>query len=140
MIPSTPARPAKTRNVALAFLVGLVGGIGLALVREYLDNPVKTPDDVETLARLPSLAVVPALTNSNGKRRGRLSKLLKASVVTSNEGRAELISHNMPQSQMSEAFRALRTSLLLSQADHPPQVTFLTDALPRDPKTTPPVN
>src|SRR5712664_3589132 len=34
MIPSTPARPAKARNVALAFLVGLVGGIGLALMRE----------------------------------------------------------------------------------------------------------
>ena len=49
MIPSTPARPAKTRNVALAFIVGLVGGIGLALMREYLDNTVKTPDDIETL-------------------------------------------------------------------------------------------
>src|SRR2546429_1850056 len=59
MIPSTPARPAKTRNIALAFLVGLVGGIGLALMREYLDNTVKSPDDVETLSRLPSLAVVP---------------------------------------------------------------------------------
>ncbi|HEY4977916.1 MAG TPA: GumC family protein, partial [Candidatus Acidoferrum sp.] len=60
MIPSTPSRPAKARNIALAFLVGLVGGIGLALLREYLDNTVKTPDDVETLSRLPSLAVVPA--------------------------------------------------------------------------------
>jgi len=40
-------------------------------------------------------------------------------VIASKEGRAELVSHNMPQSQMSEAFRALRTSLLLSQADHP---------------------
>ena len=60
MIPSTPSRPAKTRNIALAFLVGLVGGIGIALLREYMDNTVKTPDDVENLARLPSLAVVPA--------------------------------------------------------------------------------
>ena len=51
MIPSSPARPARTRNIALAFLVGLVGGVGLALLREYLDNTVKTPDDVETLAR-----------------------------------------------------------------------------------------
>src|SRR6266404_5176860 len=48
MIPSFPARPAKARNIALAFLVGLVGGIGLALLREYLDNTVKTPDDIET--------------------------------------------------------------------------------------------
>src|SRR5207237_10887302 len=45
MIPSTPARPARTRNILLAVLVGLVGGIGLALMREYLDNTVKNPDD-----------------------------------------------------------------------------------------------
>src|SRR5271154_2834859 len=140
MIPGYPSRPAKARNIALAFIVGLVGGIGLALLREYLDNTVKTPDDIETLARLPSLAVVPALTNSSGKRRGRFSRLLKTSVVTSKEGRAELISHNMPQSQMSEAFRALRTSLLLSQADHPPQVILMTSALPREGKTTAAVN
>ena len=51
MIPSAPSRPAKARNIALSFLVGLIGGIGIALLREYLDNTVKTPDDVETLSR-----------------------------------------------------------------------------------------
>jgi succinoglycan biosynthesis transport protein ExoP len=140
LIPNGPSRPNKTRNVLLSIMIGLIGGIGLALLREYLDNTVKTPDDIESLARLPSLAVVPALTNSGGKRRGRFSKLLKTAVVTSKEGRAELISHNMPQSQMSEAFRALRTSLLLSQADHPPQVILMTSALPREGKTTAAVN
>src|SRR5205807_2086959 len=74
MVPSYPSRPAKTRNVALAFLVGLVGGIGLALLREYMDNTVKTPDDVETLARLPSLAVVPAFSGENGN--GKRNRLL----------------------------------------------------------------
>jgi polysaccharide biosynthesis transport protein len=140
LIPTGPSRPNKTRNILLSLVVGLLGGIGLALLREYLDNTVKTPDDVETLARLPSLAVVPALTSANGKRHGRFSKLLKTPVVTPKEGRAELISHNMPQSQMSEAFRALRTSLLLSQADHPPQVILMTSALPREGKTTAAVN
>jgi polysaccharide biosynthesis transport protein len=140
LIPGGPSRPNKARNILLSIMVGLLGGIGLALLREYLDNTVKTPDDIETLARLPSLAVVPALSNSSGKRRGRFSRLLKTAVVTSKEGRAELISHNMPQSQMSEAFRALRTSLLLSQADHPPQVILMTSALPREGKTTAAVN
>jgi Mrp family chromosome partitioning ATPase len=110
----------------------------LALLREYLDNTVKTPDDIETLGaslRLPSFCVV----QLSGAPRP-FSKLLKTSVVTSKEGRAELISHNMPQSQMSEAFRALRTSLLLSQADHPPQVILMTSALPREGKTTAAVN
>jgi polysaccharide biosynthesis transport protein len=140
LIPGGPSRPNKSRNVMLSILVGLIGGIGLALLREYLDNTVKTPDDIETLARLPSLAVVPALSSSNGKRNGRFAKLLKAPVIAGKEGRAELMSHNMPQSQMSEAFRALRTSLLLSQADHPPQVILMTSALPREGKTTAAVN
>jgi succinoglycan biosynthesis transport protein ExoP len=134
MIPSTPSRPAKARNVALAFLVGLVGGIGLALMREYLDNTVKTPDDVETLSRLPSLAVVPqfAGSNGNGKRHG----LLQGFSSNGHDKRIELVAQHLPKSQMSEAFRALRTSILLSQADHPPQVILVTSALPREGKTT----
>jgi capsular exopolysaccharide synthesis family protein len=135
MIPSTPARPAKARNVALAFLVGLVGGIGLALLREYLDNTVKTPDDVETLARLPSLAVVPQFAGSNGtaKKQGLLQGFAASN---GHEKRIELVAQYLPKSQMSEAFRALRTSILLSQADHPPQVILVTSALPREGKTT----
>lgn len=135
MIPSTPARPAKARNVTLAFLVGLVGGIGLALLREYLDNTVKTPDDVETLARLPSLAVVPQFAGSNGsaKKQGLLQGFAASN---GHEKRIELVAQHLPKSQMSEAFRALRTSILLSQADHPPQVILVTSALPREGKTT----
>src|SRR5882762_7639775 len=134
MIPSTPARPAKTRNVALAFLVGLVGGIGLALLREYLDNTVKTPGDIETLARLPSLAVVPQFAGSNGG--GKRRRLLQGFSSNGHDKRIELVAQHLPKSQMSEAFRALRTSILLSQADHPPQVILVTSALPREGKTT----
>jgi capsular exopolysaccharide synthesis family protein len=133
MIPTTPARPAKTKNIILSFLVGLVGGIGLALLREYLDNTVKTPDDIETLARLPSLAVVPQFAGSNGhKRRGMLPDFSE----NGHDKRMELVAQHLPKSQMSEAFRALRTSILLSQAEHPPQVILVTSALPREGKTT----
>jgi succinoglycan biosynthesis transport protein ExoP len=134
MIPSTPARPAKTRNIALGFLVGLVGGIGLALLREYLDNTVRTPDDVETLSRLPSLAVVPAFgdTEVQSKRTG-LAKGISTNGINK---RIELVAQHLPKSQMAEAFRALRTALLLSQPDHPPQVILVTSALPREGKTT----
>src|SRR5215469_12142964 len=134
MVPSTPSRPAKARNIGLSFLVGLVGGIGLALLREYLDNTVKTPDDVEHLARLPSLAVVPEFIGENGT--GRRSKLLGGASANGHEKRVELVAQHLPKSQMSEAFRALRTALLLSQADHPPQVILVTSALPREGKTT----
>jgi succinoglycan biosynthesis transport protein ExoP len=136
MIPSTPARPAKARNLALAFLVGLVGGVGLALLREYLDNTVKSPDDVETLSRLPSLAVVPQFAGSNGN--GKRSRFFHGGLAATNghDKRIELVAQHLPKSQMSEAFRALRTSILLSQADHPPQVILVTSALPREGKTT----
>jgi polysaccharide biosynthesis transport protein len=134
MVPQYPARPAKTRNIALSFLIGLVGGIGLALLREYMDNTVKTPDDIETLARLPSLAVVPAFAEPNGDR-SRI-KLLKGASTNGHSTRIELVAQHLPKSQMSEAFRALRTALLLSQADHPPQVILVTSALPREGKTT----
>jgi len=135
MVPSYPARPAKARNVVFAFLVGLVGGIGLALMLEYMDNTVKTPDDIETLSRLPSLAVVPAFTESNGDG-GKRSRILSGITTNGHEKHVELVAQHAPKSQMSEAFRALRTSLLLSQAGHPPQVILVTSALPREGKTT----
>jgi polysaccharide biosynthesis transport protein len=133
MVPTTPARPAKTKNIFLSFLVGLVGGIGLALLREYLDNTVKTPDDIETLARLPSLAVVPQFGAPNGNKR---RAMLQGFSDNGHEKRIELVVQHLPKSQMSEAFRALRTSILLSQAEHPPQVILVTSALPREGKTT----
>ena len=133
MVPTYPSRPAKTRNIILSILVGLVGGIALALLREYMDNTVKTPDDIETLARLPSLAVVPAFSQSNGDRS---PKLLKGAASNGHDKRIELVAQHLPKSQTSEAFRALRTALLLSQAEHPPQVILVTSALPREGKTT----
>jgi len=140
LAPTGPSRPQKARNILLAFLVGLVGGIGLALFREYLDNTVKSPDDIETLTGLPSLAVVPALPSGNPVR-GRFSRLAREAAPQSASGsRVELMSYVQPKSQISEAFRALRTSLLLSQADHPPQVILVTSALPREGKTTAAVN
>ncbi len=135
MIPSTPSRPAKMRNIALAFLVGLVGGIGFALLREYLDNTVKTPDDVETLTHLPSLAVVPAF-GEEGTIEAKRNGYFGMASGNGHDKRIELVAQHLPKSQMSEAFRALRTALLLSQPDHPPQVILVTSALPREGKTT----
>jgi succinoglycan biosynthesis transport protein ExoP len=134
MIPAYPSRPAKTRNVALAFLVGLVGGVGLALLREYMDNTVRTPDDIEKLTRLPSLAVVPTFSDSNGDR--PRNKFIGSITGNGHDKRVELVAQHLPKSQISEAFRALRTALLLSQAGHPPQVILVTSALPREGKTT----
>src|SRR6202040_830312 len=106
----------------------------------YMDNTVKNPDDVEQLSRLPSLAVVPAFALGNGHNRSRLPNLLRGAATGGADSHVELVSPLQPQSPISEAFRALRTSLLLSQADHPPQVILMTSALPREGKTTAAVN
>ena len=140
LAPSSPSRPQKGRNIFLAFLVGIIGGIGLAVFREYLDNTIKSPDDVEALTGLPSLAVVPSLPGLNGYG-GKLARLGRETPTPAPGGpRVEMLSYVQPKSQISEAFRALRTSLLLSQADHPPQVILVTSALPREGKTTAAVN
>jgi len=140
LAPTSPSRPQKARNIMLAILVGLVGGVGLALFREYLDNTVKSPDDIEALTGLPSLAVVPSLPGLNGHH-SRLSRFSRDSHPQVTAGpRVELLSYVQPKSQISEAFRALRTSLMLSQAEHPPQVILVTSALPREGKTTAAVN
>jgi polysaccharide biosynthesis transport protein len=136
LTPTAPSGPERARNISLALVVGLIGGIGLAVFREYLDNTVKSPDDIESLTGLPSLAVVPSLPSSNGHR-GRLVRFARDAAARSAEApKVELLSHTQPKSQISEAFRALRTSLLLSQAEHPPQVILVTSALPREGKTT----
>jgi capsular exopolysaccharide synthesis family protein len=140
LAPASASRPQKARNILLAVLMGMVGGVGLALFREYLDNTVKSPDDIEALTGLPSLAVVPALPGMNATQ-GHRSRLARETGVPAGMGaRVELLSYVQPKSQISEAFRALRTSLLLSQADHPPQVILVTSALPREGKTTAAVN
>ncbi len=135
LVPSTPSEPRKTRDISLALLIGLVGGIGLAFLREYLDNTIKSPGDVQSLAGLPCLAVVPSFARRNGTR--ALARISKSSADgTAVDTRVELVSVQQPKSLVSEAFRALRTSLLLSQAEHPPQVILVTSALPREGKTT----
>jgi capsular exopolysaccharide synthesis family protein len=62
--------------------------------------------------------------------------LLRSGSSNGHDKRIELVAQHLPKSQMSEAFRALRTSLLLSQPDRPPQVILVTSALPREGKTT----
>jgi capsular exopolysaccharide synthesis family protein len=140
LVPTTPSRPQKAKNILLALLVGLVGGVGLAIFREYLDNTVKSPTDIEGLTGLPSLAVVPFLPELNGHH-GKLSRIGRGATGREVSGpRVELLAYVQPKSQISEAFRALRTSLLLSRAEHPPQVILVTSALPREGKTTASVN
>jgi polysaccharide biosynthesis transport protein len=95
---------------------------------------VQTPDDVETLARLPSLAVVPAFGGQVTEAKS--ARLFKTASTNGHQKHIELVAQHLPKSPMSESFRALRTALLLSRPDRPPQVILVSSALPREGKTT----
>lgn len=127
--PLAPAVPQKTLALSLALLVGLLLGVGSAVVGEALDNTVKTSDDVAHLG-LPSLGMIPRMPAD--ERSDALA-----------EG-APLIPIGLPQGSQArflEAYRSLRTSLLLSSVTgQPPQVIQVTSALPGEGKTTTAVN
>ncbi len=127
--PTRPYKPNKRLNLLLAAVVGLFLGVGLAFFFEYLDNTIKTPDDLEQWARLPSFGMVPEV--SNGRRR-RLEKGSSYPV--------ELITYGHPKSMLSEAYRSIRTSILLSSPERPPKKITITSPNPGEGKTTTVIN
>jgi len=135
-IPVEPVRPRKALNLALSLLVGLVLGVMVALVQEHLDNTVKTPEEVEQVAAIPSLGLIPAQISPNGSRRrrrrlaaGRQEWALPAEPV-------ELVSLQSPKSAIAESYRSLRTAVLLSASARPPQVLLVSSPQPAEGKTT----
>lgn len=132
-VPRSPSEPNVPRNLGLGFFVGLLGGIGLAILLELMDNTVNLPEDVEIASGLPVIGVVPATRQIvDGKSKTGTDKL--SIRRTAPMSPPPLLSHERPQSQVAEAYRALRTSVLLSST--PPKVILVTSALPQEGKTT----
>ncbi len=131
--PQGASGPRHARNVFLGLLIGLVLGIGFALAIDYFDNTVKTPDEVERYVALPSLGIIPAIDDLKGRKR----KLLPSG----NGPEEALVSpYVMPGAAVWEAYRSLRTSILLSHSGNPPRKILVTSALPGEGKTTTAIN
>jgi exopolysaccharide transport family protein len=128
-IPTRPYKPNKQLNLLLAAVIGLFLGVGLAFFFEYLDNTVKTPEDVEQLTQLPSFGIVPEISY---EKRKRLDKETSHPV--------ELVTHRHPRSILSEAYRNIRTSILLSFSEKPPKRIAITSPNPVEGKTTTVIN
>jgi capsular exopolysaccharide synthesis family protein len=145
-VPERPVKPRKALNLALGALMGMVFGVGLAFFQEYLDNSLKSPDDVTRFLNLPTLGTIPNLQSlsekhSYGSGYGYGTKNPAKEVSkTAEKVSLELISHGSPSSLMAEAYRSARTSMLLSSADHPPQVVLITSAVPSEGKTVTAIN
>jgi polysaccharide biosynthesis transport protein len=143
-VPYRAVKPRKALNLALGAFMGLVCGLGLAFFQEYLDNSLKSPDDVSRLLKLPTLGTIPnlqSLSEKNAYGYGEIdAKKTGKKLKTTDKTPLELISHGSPSSLMAEAYRSMRTSLLLSSAEHAPQVVLVTSAVPSEGKTVTAIN
>ncbi len=134
-IPRSPIGPARFRNVMLAFLLSLVAGIGLAFLLDFLDDTVKSVDDIDRYIHLPALALIPA----SRADRGRLKGAVPASAGGPSESTALAMIDDV-RSPIAESYRHLRTSLLLSSAGQPPKTILVTSSQPSEGKTTTAIN
>jgi succinoglycan biosynthesis transport protein ExoP len=131
-VPIAPVKPNVPRNIALGFLLGLAGGIGLAFLQESLDTTVANLDELSTITALPALGTIPLQSSGNGRRR----HLKSALSIADQPELAGPIVYAKPKSEAAESYRALRTSILLSSFGAPPKVILITSALPQEGKTT----
>jgi capsular exopolysaccharide synthesis family protein len=152
-VPKKPAKPRTLLNLTTALVVGLLLGVGIAFLQEYLDNTLKTPDDVQKYLRLPALGVIPA-ASTNGRKKlaygygygygyGTRRSLPKPAAQPEEKEKTKLhpelitVERDAP---LSEAYRSLRTSVLLSTSGRPPRSMLVTSGQPGEGKTTTVVN
>ena len=133
-VPREPIGPARSRNIIVAFLLSLGIGIGLAFLLDYLDDTLKSIEDVDRYIHLPALALIPALRSERAR--------LKSKNPAPSDGKEStaLALIEDVRSPVTEAYRHLRTSLLLSSAGQPPKTILVTSSQPSEGKTTTAVN
>ena len=143
LVPAAPFTPNVRRNLFMALLLGLFGGLALVFLVEYLDNTVKGPEDVEKLVGLPSLGIIPFLSAEGLKKKSDpYSSYRSYGAETDKPGQTipevreiELINHLYPKFSIAEDYRTIRTSILFSHADSAPKTIAFTSTLPQEGKT-----
>ena len=137
-IPRLPAKPKKRLNLMLGALLGLFGGVGLALLLEHLDNSMRTPEESERYFGVPCLALVPdVLTLPRGLAHPQSSLVrrlvqrdatlcMPSKKFSANDRRLLLI---------SEVYHKLRMAILMSRADESPKTLLFTSSTPGEGKT-----
>jgi len=118
VIPGSPVKPKRGQNLLLALMVGLFGGVAVAFFIDYMDDTIKTAEDVDKKLGLAFLDVVPLTAE----------KLGPVFMTTD------------PKSATAEAYRTIRTGLMLSSAVNQLKVFLMTSATPNEGKTTTAVN
>jgi succinoglycan biosynthesis transport protein ExoP len=123
--PANPVLRPQSTVILTALVFSILAGIVIAFLMESLDTGLRSIAEIESITELPSLAIIP---------RARRSSVDQAGTLTTAQRNIGILTQ--PKSQFAEAFRSLRTSLLLSTAGHPPKVIVITSATPSEGKTT----
>ncbi|MEQ1605260.1 MAG: polysaccharide biosynthesis tyrosine autokinase [Pyrinomonadaceae bacterium] len=130
--PKAAISPRRFVTVVAALFLSTLFGMGLALFLEYLDDTIRTTEEIENYLQLPALAAIPSI-DSVPKR-----KLLLVG-ATENEDenpQSPLLISADSRSSLAEAYRHLRTSILLSTAGHAPKSLLISSSLPSEGKST----
>jgi polysaccharide biosynthesis transport protein len=127
-VPVVPVEPKIPLNIALGCMGGLLFGIALAFVVENVDSSIRTPEDIETYCSLPSLGIIPSVAMNDRTAQRNLARTGPPQLILP-------ITMEHRNSGGAEAFRALRTSLLLSSPGAPPQVILVTSAMMQEGKS-----
>jgi capsular exopolysaccharide synthesis family protein len=126
-VPTKPVRPMKALNIALSIILGLAGGIGLALFSDYMDTTLKDPSEIAALLKIPVLGAVPKV-KADGKS-------------VKNKTDIDRIVEKDSHSLAAEAYRSIRTNLLFSiNQSNTAKSIVITSSVPREGKTLTAVN
>jgi polysaccharide biosynthesis transport protein len=127
-LPGAPILPQKRSDIVFGLLGGLMVGVVLAFLVETLDDTLRTSEEAEVVAHLPTLAVIPHFA------------IKKTPTATPQKGGAnllpDLVSYLDPQSVGAEAFRTLRSAILLSAVDRDPKALLVTSSFAEEGKST----
>ncbi|HVN87118.1 MAG TPA: polysaccharide biosynthesis tyrosine autokinase [Candidatus Binatia bacterium] len=135
--PLYASRPKRALNLLLSVIASLVMGTGLAFFFEYLDNTLKTPEEVERFVRVPALGLVPSFAHNVGSKASGAGDV---PALASSALPRELVTLHHSRSVISEAYRTIRTAILLSSADNAPRVMLITSGQAGEGKTLTAVN
>lgn len=117
VVAAAPVEPSPVRNTVLGLAVGLVFGLGMAFLYEYLDNTLKSSEEMERALGAPVLGVIPAEKYDKDERR-----------------RTSILTH--PTGAAAEAYRVLRNNLDFINFQHDIKTLLVTSAAPAEGKST----
>ena len=138
-LPRSAVAPKRAQNILLAALIGLIGGIGLVLFLDYINNKIESVEDIDRYMKLPALGVIPVLSEA-GKAKRLLSGKANKELAPVNNNGSVILTQVEANSSIAESYRQLRTALLLSSAGHAPRTLLITSSQPAEGKTTTSVN